>query len=263
MEFPKGMKNIPGHALLLVHSLNGTKQGAHDWHARAHDALTSLGFTNCAVEPCIYFNWRAGRLRIVALYVDDFRIICDAMEDLQDIEKSLKLEFKMKSNANNLWLGLKLDKSDDGIYVSCKTKIEQLLQQFGMSDCKPCATPVAPGTKLPKIKAPDNKFPYREAVGILLWLARTARPDIIYAVAELSKHCNDHGPEHEEAVKRTLRYLKGTINLGAMYRKAQELTLELYTDANFGGEGPHAEYPMRSTTGTVLMAKGVGPIACA
>jgi hypothetical protein len=132
-----------------------------------------------------------------------------------------------------------------------------------MSDCKPCATPVAPGTKLPKIKAPDNKFPYREAVGILLWLARTARPDIIYAVAELSKHCNDHGPEHEEAVKRTLRYLKGTINLGVMYRKAQELTLELYTDANFGGEGPHAEFPMRSTTGTVLMAKGVGPIACA
>jgi hypothetical protein len=44
--------------------------------------------------------------------VDDFRRICDVMEDLQDIEKSLKLEFKMKSNANKLRLGLKLDKSD-------------------------------------------------------------------------------------------------------------------------------------------------------
>jgi hypothetical protein len=37
--------------------------------------------------------------------VDDFRIICDAMEDLQDIEKSLKLEFKMKSTANRSVLG--------------------------------------------------------------------------------------------------------------------------------------------------------------
>jgi hypothetical protein len=42
-----------------------------------------------------------------------------------------------------------------------------------------------------------------------------------------------------------------------MYSKASSLTLELFVDANFGGEGPYAENPMRSTTGSILMAKGV------
>jgi hypothetical protein len=116
--------------------------------------------------------------------------------------------------------------------------------------------------KLLETEPSSSSFPYREAIGALLWLARTARPDIVYAVSELSKHCNSYGHEHVEAVKRVLRYLKGTINLGIMYRKSSSLTLELHADANFGGEGPSAEYPMRSTTGCVLMLKGVGPIAC-
>jgi ribonuclease HI len=201
---------------------------------------------------------------LVALYVDDFRIVCDAKKDLLFIEQSLKTTFKMKNNADNQWLGLKIDKSADSIYVSARANIEKLLHKYGMSDSKAYKTPVAPGSKLPKVTNTSNQdnFPYREAVGALLWLARTARPDIVYAVSELSKHCNAYGTEHITAVKRVLRYLKGTPNLGVMYRKSSSLTLELFIDANFGGEGPTAENPMRSTTGFVLMAKGVGPIAC-
>jgi hypothetical protein len=195
--------------------------------------------------------------------VDDFRIICDDEADLVEIELSLKSKFKMKTTAGNQWLGLKIDKSAESIYISARAKIEQILDQFGMTNCRPYKTPVAPGTKLAKLTQPTvHKFPYREAVGALLWLARTARPDIVYAVSELSKHCHAYGEEHITAVKRVMRYLKGTINLGVMYRKSQSLTLELFVDSNFGGEGPTAEKPMRSTTGFVLMAKGVGPIAC-
>jgi hypothetical protein len=151
------------------------------------------------------------------------------------------------------------------VYTSAlRQKIELLIQQFGMADCKPFMTPVAPGSKLPKLTSTSDleNFPYREAVGALLWLARIARPDIVYAVSDLSKHCNAYNKEHVTAVKRVMRYLKGTPNLGVMYRKSPSLTLELFIDANFGGEGPTAENPMRSTTGFVLMAKGVGPIAC-
>jgi hypothetical protein len=122
MQFPKGMKKIPGHALLLVHSLNGTKQGAHDWHRRAHEALTNLDFRPSPIEPCLYYKWSHGNLSMVALYVDDFRIVCDKQEDLHLIETSLKARFKMKNTADNQWLGLKIDKSDDSIYISAKAK---------------------------------------------------------------------------------------------------------------------------------------------
>jgi hypothetical protein len=75
MDFPKGMKTIPCHALLLTHSLNGTKQGAHDWHRRAHDALSEMDFKASAIEPCLYHKWKQGAPCMVALYVDDFRIM--------------------------------------------------------------------------------------------------------------------------------------------------------------------------------------------
>jgi hypothetical protein len=219
MDFPKGMKSIPGHALLLTHSLNDTKQGAHDWHRRAHDALTEMDFRASAIEPCLYHKWKHGALCMVALYADDFRIISDVENDVRQIEMQLKGHFKLKTSAHNQ-LGLKIDKSINGIYISARAKIESVLKDIGMADCKPCTTPAAPGSKLPKLENTEEavtSFPYREAVGALLWLARTARPDIVYAVAELTKHCNAYGNEHVDAVKRTLRYLKGTINLGAMY----------------------------------------------
>jgi hypothetical protein len=63
----------------------------------------------------------------------------------------------------------------------------------------------------------DNEavlFPYREAVGSLLWLARTNRPDILYAVNQLGAHNSNPNSTHVSAVKRVMRYLKGTIQLG-------------------------------------------------
>jgi hypothetical protein len=119
-------------------------------------------------------------------------------DELREIELQLKGHFKLKTSAENKWLGLKIDKSINGIYISARTKIESLLKDIGMADCKPCTTPAAPGSKLPKLENTEDavtSFPYREAVGALLWLARTARPDIGYAVAELTKHCNAYGNE--------------------------------------------------------------------
>ncbi len=44
MKFPRGTKKIPGKALLLVNSLNGTKQSAFDWHTKARKLLLELNF---------------------------------------------------------------------------------------------------------------------------------------------------------------------------------------------------------------------------
>jgi hypothetical protein len=53
--------------------------------------------------------------------------------------------------------------------------------------------------------------PFREATGSVLYIAVITRPDIAITVSILSKHVKEPRPAHWEAVKRILRYLKGTM----------------------------------------------------
>ena len=89
---------------------------------------------------------------------------------------------------------------------------EAQIDVFGMSDCKPVATPAEPNSKLLKAVAPPTEsnvlqYPYRSAVGSLLWLARTSRPDILYSVSQVASHCHMWNSTHITAVKRIFRYL--------------------------------------------------------
>ena len=72
-------------------------------------------------------------------------------------------------------------------------------------------------------------------VGSLLYVAIATRPDISQAVGATSKYCSNPSEAHLTAVKRILRYLKETINLGLKCEKLESSTLVGYSDANWGG----------------------------
>ncbi|XP_023247787.1 uncharacterized protein LOC111643806 [Copidosoma floridanum] len=76
-----------------------------------------------------------------------------------------------------------------------------------------------------------ENVPYREAVGSLLYLANTIRPDISYSVNVLSRH--QIGPTEDDwkMVKRVFRYLQHTRTLGLIYRGCKD-GLEAYSDAS-------------------------------
>ena len=61
-----------------------------------------------------------------------------------------------------------------------------------------------------------------------------------------------HGPQHHEAAKRVLRYLKGTMTLGLTYGTSKDLTLQGFSDSDWGGNTE----TRRSTTGYVFMLAG-------
>ena len=47
----------------------------------------------------------------------------------------------------------------------------------------------------------------------MLWIANGTRPDVAYAVSHVARYMSNPGTEHWNAVKRILRYLKGTMDL--------------------------------------------------
>jgi len=112
-----------------------------------------------------------------------------------------------------------INNSEEGeIKIHQKEYIEKALTRFQMENCNPVATPADPNTKLTKEMGPKDKAdieemkntPYLEAVGTLLYISQISKPDIAYAVNNVSCFCNNPGKAHWNAVKRIFRYLKDT-----------------------------------------------------
>ncbi|CAM8960285.1 unnamed protein product [Rhodiola kirilowii] len=71
-------------------------------------------------------------------------------------------------------------------------------------------------------------------IGSLLYLT-ASRPDIMYIVCLCAHFQADPQITHLKAVKRILRYLKGTDTICLWYPKNGDLRLVGYTDADFVG----------------------------
>jgi hypothetical protein len=69
-------------------------------------------------------------------------------------------------------------------------------------------------------------------VGGLQYLTLT-RPDILFVVNKVCQLLSQPTTAHYEAVKRTLRYLKGTVSIGLLIQKAPSTLLNIYTDADW------------------------------
>ena len=80
-----------------------------------------------------------------------------------------------------------------------------------------------------------KKFPYREAVGALMWTATMTRPDIACAVRAVARFCENPGPAHKKAVMKILQYLLHTKEWGITYGgQGCGLCMEAYTNSDFG-----------------------------
>ena len=84
-----------------------------------------------------------------------------------------------------------------------------------------------PGLHLPRTQSPQNaqesatmhQTPYLSAVGALMYLATTTRPDIAYIVGVLARFTSNPGLVHWLAVKHLLCYVKATNHLINLERK--------------------------------------------
>ncbi|XP_045036768.1 secreted RxLR effector protein 161-like [Daphnia magna] len=96
------------------------------------------------------------------------------------------------------------------------------------------------------------KISYKEAVGALLYLSTTTRPDISYAVGQVAKLSQNSGIQHWKAVKRIFRYIAGTRTFGILYSKKEGEMVMCYTAADHAGDLDDRA----STSGCVFLCSG-------
>lgn len=105
-----------------------------------------------------------------------------------------------------------------------------------MVHCNPCLTPVDTKTKLVADQGPPVSDPtlYRSLAGALQYLTFT-RPDIAFAVQQICLFMHDPREAHVNALKRILRYIKGTISHGLRLYRSTTTDLIAYSDADWAG----------------------------
>ncbi|RVW82865.1 Retrovirus-related Pol polyprotein from transposon RE1 [Vitis vinifera] len=136
----------------------------------------------------------------------------------------------------NYFLGLQIKQLKEGTFINQAKYIKDLLKRFNMEEAKVMKTPMSSSIKLDmdeKGKSIDSTM-YRGMIGSLLYLT-ASRPDIIYSVCLCARFQSCPKESHLSAVKRILRYLKGTMNIGLWYPKGDNFELIGFSDADFAG----------------------------
>ncbi|KAK2974046.1 hypothetical protein RJ640_006238 [Escallonia rubra] len=109
--------------------------------------------------------------------------------------------------------------------------------KFSMGDSKEKATPLEPNLKLKKDKGKPLKDArkFRQLVGSLIYLTIT-RPEISYSISVISQFMQNPRTPHLEAARRILRYVKGTLDYGLLYKRCDNFVLSGFTDADWAGD---------------------------
>jgi Reverse transcriptase (RNA-dependent DNA polymerase) len=163
-------------------------------------------------------------------------------------------EFEMSMMVElTFFLGLQIKQMKDSIFISQTKYAKELVKKFDIDDCKTSKTPMAVDANLGVDEGGRSTdiHQYRAMIGSLLYLM-ASRPDITFYVCLCARYQANPKESHLVALKRILRYVKGTLNLGLWYGRQTELNLIGFTDADFAGD----RLDRKSTSGTCQFLGG-------
>ncbi|PWA56329.1 Gag-Pol polyprotein [Artemisia annua] len=234
----KGKENL---VCRLNKSLYGLKQAPRCWYKRFDSFIKSEPIlSDVRLGTRIMFSKPHNDFVILLLYVDDMLVAGPNKDRISKLKAQLAREFEMKDlRPANKILGMQIYRD--------------------RVNYKPISTPFPTNVKLSSKMSPSSeeermeksRVPYASAVGSLMFAMICTRPDIANAVGVVSRYMAEPGREHWEAVKRILRYIKGT-SYDALCFGESDLTVKGYVDSDYAGDLDGS----KSTTGYVFTLSG-------
>ncbi|KAK3003520.1 hypothetical protein RJ639_018195 [Escallonia herrerae] len=255
MEQPQGFvsKQFPHYVFRLKKALYGLKQAPRAWYGKIAQYLTFCGFKVSESDCSMFVKLESGKRVVVLLYVDDMIITGDDNVGISCLRNDLLIRFEMKILGEiGCFLGLEIQKLEDGYFVSQKVYAQSLLERFNMGESKSMSTPMEPNLKLKKHegKLLEEGRKFRQLVGSLIYLTIT-RPDIVYSVGVVSQFMDKPQISHLNAAKRILRYVKGTLEYGLRYKKSDRFILSGFVDADWAGSAAISWYSKKQQNVTL------------
>ncbi|KAL3721934.1 hypothetical protein ACJRO7_034306 [Eucalyptus globulus] len=174
---------------------------------------------------------------------------------IKSLKKYLHTTFHIKDlGAPKYFLGIEIARSHQGISLSQRKFVLEIILEVGLSGCRPTVIPIEQNIRLttadhtgetsqddPILQDPTS---YQKLVGKLIYLTMT-KPDISYVVQNLSQFMHKPKESHMNAALKVVKYLKGCPGLMILLSRRCNMEMTAYCDADY------ATCPMsrRSITG--------------
>ena len=254
----------------LLKGVPGIPQGPRLWHKKSNAIYLAGGLRQHRSEFCLYYCLK--RRLILIVWVDDLFLFFPkaATTEAEKLWTHLRanLDLDAWEDINDcLSCTVKRDRQNKTISLTQEPAIRSLLQRIGMHESSGKETPVAAGAKLTRKDCPGAEQAavmiseqrwYRSTVASLIYFVGWTRPDLALAVSQHCKFMHNPGQAHITSLKRVLRYLKHTANVGLKYDFSPATSASVKTGLYGYYDAAHADCPdtMKSTLAYVFFFEG-------
>jgi hypothetical protein len=172
-----------------------------------------MGFGQSPHEKAIYRQGNGGNILLVGVYVDDLVITSTKDAEVAAFKEEMNATLRQTAYA------------------------KRVVELVGLTDCNPALTPMEESLKLSHDSTTEevDATQYRRLVGSLRYLTDT-RPDLAFSVGYVSRFMQRPMTEHQQAMKRIIHYVAGTLDHDLYYpRCPREAHLVGYSDSDHAG----------------------------
>lgn len=198
--------------------------------------LIKCGLRESKEDPCLFYAKDEDKFIYCAVHVDDVITVSsdDGFERLYMDRVKRYIDLKDLGEAKEV-LEMQLRQDEGKIFVHRRKYIQKMLILYGMEECNTVTTPIDPNVNMDKCDGSESTDikEYQELLGRLMYLSVSTRPDLSFALSNLSRF-NNEPKVMQMALKRILRYLRGTINYRLEYgKKGSDMLIECEADASW------------------------------
>ena len=252
MRPPPGLEDMvkPGNILRLKKAIYGLKQSPRAWYHKLSTTLNGRGFVKSQADHSLFTLTSNKGIVVILVYVDDIIITGSNQEGISSTKAFLKTAFDIKDLGElKYFLGIELCRSKKGLFLSQRKYTLDILNEAGNLGSRQAKTPLEEGYKVLREGEYDatlftNVKKYRRMVGKLIYLTIT-RPDVCFAVNQVSQHMQAPKTHHWNMVEKILRYLREAPGQGVWMACNKNTEVVGYCDADWAGD----RVDRRSTTG--------------
>lgn len=256
VQQPPGHDDNTGRVWHLRKALYGLKQAAYAWERELSSTLIKIGFKCSEYDPCLFVLRDGKHTALLAAHVDDMLLATTDSSINKRVIDALKSHYKIKVEYQPHWflkMRITRDRAAGTLKLDNEQYVNEILKRYNMDEVRPCSSPTPNGQYLNKelneAVAGINSYTsqshhnqsvdigmYQAAVGSLNYLSSQTRPDIAFAVNQVSRYCHDPQSHHWDAVKHILRYLSSTRAHGITFTRKLALPVNGYSDASHAGD---------------------------
>ena len=135
----------------LRESLNDLKHGPHAWFGKFSQVVEAFGMQKSKSSHFVFYKNFSSGIILLVVYVDDIVIPRSDSKGILSLKSFLHNQFHTKDlGMLKYFLNVEVMRSKQGLLLSQRKYVLDMLSETGKLGAKPCSTSMAPNVQLTK-----------------------------------------------------------------------------------------------------------------